>query len=78
MRAGIRAEVAKTRVNRYENGEREPDEATARRLAEALDMSLAALYADTPTMAQLIKAISNLSEVDQVALARQLGVNLDE
>lgn len=78
MRAGMRTEVARTRVNRYENGEREPDEATARRLAEALGKPLAALYADTPTMARLIDAISRLSDEEQSALAKQLGVEISE
>jgi len=64
--------VARTRVNRYENGEREPDEATARRLAEAVGLPLAALYADTPTMARLIEAIGRLSSQEQEALIAKL------
>lgn len=72
-KAGIPAEVARTRVNRYEKGVREPDEATARQLADALGVPLAALYADTPTMAALIEAVSRLSEGEQQELIEQLG-----
>ena len=44
--AGIDEFVASTRINRYEKGIYEPDIETAGRLAEALDIPLAYLYAD--------------------------------
>jgi transcriptional regulator with XRE-family HTH domain len=63
--AGVAAEVARTRINRYEHGVNECDLRTAKRLAEALNMPLAALYAETDEIAEAITALAKLSLDEQ-------------
>lgn len=70
--AGIDIDVARSRVHRYENGIHSPDESTARALARALGIPLAALYADSEGMAQLIAAASELPESELLRLAEQI------
>lgn len=67
--AGIDVAVARTRINRYELGLHAPDEDTARRLARALGVPMASLYADSPAMARLIQAASQLSDAELIKLA---------
>lgn len=53
--AGLAPEVARTRINRYEKGVNECDLRTAKRLADALGMPLAAFFAETDELADAIK-----------------------
>ncbi|GAA5104372.1 hypothetical protein GCM10023211_01890 [Orbus sasakiae] len=52
--AGIDEFVASTRINRYEQGIHEASLDTAGRLAEALDIPLAYLYAEDDKLAEMI------------------------
>lgn len=52
--AGIDEFVASTRINRYEQGIHEASLDTAGRLAEALDVPLAYLYAEDDKLAEII------------------------
>lgn len=78
LKAKLSIEVAKTRVNRYERGSSEPSEATAKDLADALAIPLAALYAETPAMAQIIEAAAQLPARDQKKLAEELAGRVAE
>jgi transcriptional regulator with XRE-family HTH domain len=69
---GIAAEVARTRINRYERGVNECDLRTAKRLAEALEMPLAALYADTDEIAEAVVAFAQLPLAEQRAVVKEL------
>lgn len=60
--AGVAPDVARTRINRYEKGVNECDLRTAKRLADALGLPLAALFAESDGMAAAIVALSELSE----------------
>lgn len=65
-------DVARTRVNRYEKGVHDSDSATAQKLAEALGVPLASLYAETEVMARIIRASAALSLAEQRRLATEL------
>lgn len=75
--AGIDEFVASTRINRYELGIHEADLGTAKRLADALGVPLAYLYADNEELAKAIQLFSKLpmkqrrhiiSELEQILL----------
>lgn len=63
--AGLDPFVASTRINRYEQGVHAPDQATAKRLAKALGVPLAYLYADNERLARMIRAFSALDVEEQ-------------
>ncbi|ODV25793.1 MAG: transcriptional regulator [Rhodanobacter sp. SCN 68-63] len=63
--AGLDPFVASTRINRYEQGIHAPDEETAKRLAKALGVPLAYLYADNDRLARMIRAFSALDVAGQ-------------
>jgi transcriptional regulator with XRE-family HTH domain len=71
IRAGLDQFVASTRINRYELGVHEPDMATIERLAEALSVPTAYLFAEDDRWARLILAFDQMSgsEKDQVLKA---------
>lgn len=73
---GIRADldpfVASTRINRYERGVHTPDAATAAKLAKALGVPLAYLYADDDRLARMIKAFGVLTPAEQDRLLRDI------
>lgn len=69
---GIAVEVARTRINRYERGVNECDLRTAKKLADVLGMPLAALYADTDEIAEVIVAFAKLSRTEQRAVVTDL------
>ena len=73
---GIRAEidpfVASTRINRYEKGIHRADLSTVTRLAEALDVPLAYLYAEDERLARMILAFSKLPRAKQESLLKSL------
>lgn len=72
MAAGIAAEVARTRINRYEHGVNECDLRTAKRLAEALGIPLAAFFAETDEVADAIRALVKLSVEEQRKVVAEL------
>ncbi|WP_133499637.1 helix-turn-helix domain-containing protein [Cognatilysobacter terrigena] len=72
IRAGIPADVARTRVNRYERGVHDSDSATAQNLADCLGVPLASLYADDEVMAEAIRAFASLPPAEQRAAVEDL------
>ncbi|SOT96894.1 helix-turn-helix domain-containing protein [Xanthomonas arboricola] len=70
--AGIAPDVARTRINRYEKGVNECDLRTAQRIAEALDMPLAAFYAESDEIAEAIKALAKLPLNEQRQIVAEL------
>lgn len=69
---GLAVEVARTRINRYERGVNECDLRTAKKLADALGMPLAALYAETDEIAEAIIALARLPLAEQRAVVSEL------
>lgn len=67
--------VASTRINRYEKGVHEPDYGTSQRLAKALGVPLAYLYAEQDDLARLIEAYGNLKPAKAKELA-DIAANL--
>jgi len=63
--AGLDPFVASTRINRYEQDVHAPDQATAKRLAKALGVPMAYLYADNERLARMIRAFSALDVAEQ-------------
>lgn len=57
IQAGIDEFVASTRINRYEKGVHQADEATAVLLARVLDVPLAYFYAEDDCLAEMILAL---------------------
>ena len=72
--AGLDEFVAGTRVNRYEAGVHEPDFETAGRLAKALGVPLAFLFAEDDRQAKLLLAFAALSKAQQDAVLAKLEV----
>ena len=70
--ADIAVDVARTRVNRYERGVNECDLRTAKKLADALGLPLAALFADTDEIAELLVEFMKLSMSEQKTLLSEL------
>lgn len=65
MAAGVAPDVARTRINRYEKGVNECDLRTAQRLSEALEMPLAAFFANDDDLQDLIILYSKLPTFEQ-------------
>jgi len=72
IQAGIPADVARTRVNRYERAVHDADQSTAQKIAEALGVPLASLYAESEVMARAIKAFAALSPAEQRRVVTEL------
>lgn len=70
IQAGLDPFVASTRINRYELGVHEPDMATIERLAAALSVPTAYLFADDDRLARLILAFSSLSTTEKDRLLK--------
>lgn len=70
--AGLDPFVASTRINRYEQDVHAPDQATAKRLAKALGVPLAYLYADNERLARMIRAFSALDVAEQERLLKAI------
>ena len=70
--AGLDEFVASTRINRYEVGKHEPDAGMVGRLAEALRVPLAYLYAEDDRLARMILLFSGLGVRQQEVLMREL------
>jgi transcriptional regulator with XRE-family HTH domain len=72
IKAGLDPFVASTRVNRYENGVHEPDMATVGRLAAALNVPAAYLFAEDDRLARMILAFEQLSAAEKDRLLRSV------
>lgn len=68
IQAGLDPFVASTRINRYELGVHEPDIATIQRLAQALSVPTAYLFADDDRLSRMIMSFEALptSEKDRL------------
>lgn len=65
IEVGIDEFVASTRINRYEKGIHQADEATAVLLARVLGVPLAYLYAEDDSLAEMILAFGKLNRADR-------------
>jgi len=72
VKAGLDPFVAATRINRYEKGVHEPDMATIARLAEALKVPTAYLFAEDDRLARMILAFEGLSSIEKDQLLKQI------
>ena len=72
IQAGLDPFVASTRINRYEQGVHEPDMVTVARLAAALKVPVAYLFAEDERLARLILAFEELSAADKDRLLKTL------
>ena len=70
--AGLDPFVASTRINRYEQGVHAPDQETAKRLAKALGVPMAYLYADNERLARMIRAFSALDVAEQERILKTI------
>lgn len=70
IKAGLDPFVASTRINRYEKGIHEPDMATVARLAAALKVPTAYLFAEDERLARLILAFEQLSAAEKDQLLK--------
>lgn len=73
--AGLDAFVASARMNRYENGIHDPEPGISKRIAEALGVPNAMLYAEEDDLAELIEVYSRLdtkSKAQVLELAKAL------
>lgn len=65
IEAGIDEFVASTRINRYEKGVHQADEATAILLAHVLGVPLAYFYAEDDSLAEMILGFCQLNRADR-------------
>lgn len=70
IQAGLDPFVASTRINRYELGVHEPDMATIERLATALAVPTAYLFADDDRLARMILAFEQLPAAEKDRLLK--------
>ncbi|HKZ11461.1 MAG TPA: helix-turn-helix transcriptional regulator [Rhodanobacteraceae bacterium] len=70
--AGLDRFVASARINRYEKGVHRPDPITVQRLADALGVPAAYLFAGDDKLARLILAFNSLSPKTQERLVCDL------
>jgi transcriptional regulator with XRE-family HTH domain len=64
--------VASTRINRYERGVHHPDPVTVQRMAEALGVPAAYLFASDDRLARLILAFDALSATAQKRIVSEV------
>ncbi|HEQ1702277.1 helix-turn-helix domain-containing protein [Stenotrophomonas sp. GD03701] len=69
---GLPEDVAGVRINRYERAVHDCDSETAQKLAQALGVSVAYLYAETDELAELIQEFTRLPESEQRAIVQEL------
>lgn len=62
---GLPEDIAGVRINRYERAVHDCDSETAQKMAQALGVSLAYLYAETDELAELILAFTALPASDR-------------
>lgn len=70
LQAGLDPAVASPRINQYERGVHEPHLDTAQRLAKALGIPAAFLYAEDEQLAKLLLAWSDLTPSQRRELLR--------
>ena len=75
IEAGIDEFVASARINQYERGKHEPDQATATRLAAVLKVPVSYLYEPDDDLAALILFAGRLPKTKLKALAKRLVVD---
>lgn len=75
--AGVDEFVASSRINQYERGVHTPDFAMAQRLARALGVTTAFLFADDESVARILLAVSAMPASERRRLARQLDGSTD-
>lgn len=63
--AGIDEASASARMNQYERGKHEPDRTMVERLARALNVPMALLYAERDDEAELLLSFHHLKEADK-------------
>lgn len=68
--AGMDPSVASPRINQYERGKHEPQLATAKRLAKALNVPPAFLYTDDDLLAKLLLRWSELTVAEKKAVLK--------
>ncbi len=71
LQAGLDPAVASPRINQYERGVHEPHLDTAQRLAKALGIPAAFLYAEDEQLAKLLLAWSDLTAAQRRQLLKQ-------
>lgn len=64
--------MASTRINRYEKGVHQPDPVTVQRMAEALGVPAAYLFASEDKLARLILAFNSLPAKTQERVVSDL------
>lgn len=69
---GLPEDVAGVRINRYERAVHSCDTDTAQRLAEALGVSVAYLYAETDELAELIQEFTRMPIKQQRAFLEEV------
>jgi transcriptional regulator with XRE-family HTH domain len=72
IEAGLDPFVASARINRYEVGVHEPDLSTISRLAQALGVPAAYLFAEDDRLARLILAFDSLSVAEKERLLKSI------
>lgn len=72
IQAGLDPFVASTRINRYELGVHEPDMMTIERLAVALAVPTAYLFADDDRLARMILAFEQLPAAEKDRLLKAI------
>ncbi len=77
IEAGIDEFVASTRINRYEKGIHQADEATASLLARVLKVPLAYFYADDNSLANMIILFSKLTAEEQESILMLMSDRLN-
>ncbi len=70
--AGLDRFVASTRINRYERGVHQPDPRTVQRLADALGVPVAYLFASDERLARMILAFNSLPAKAQMRVLAEL------
>lgn len=65
---GLPEDVAGVRINRYERAVHDCDTETAQKMAKALGVSLAYLYAETDELAELIQEFGQMTAKEQKEL----------
>lgn len=71
LKAGLEPSVASPRINQYEHGKHEPQIATAKRLAKALNVPPAFLYTEDELLAKLLLRWTELTLDERRGLLRQ-------
>lgn len=69
---GLPEDVAGVRINRYERAVHDCDSETAQKLAQALGVSVAYLYAETEELAELIQEFTRLPVSEQRSIVQEL------